>query len=108
VKTINRPRNKEERLSSTGWLFGFGVRSMIFRFSFKVLFLDELHCSDRANKKYTWDAQSVDSYPSDSEDRIRNGLISSGGTHRCSPRLRVYFDFKLFVIGYFISYLITE
>jgi hypothetical protein len=79
-----------------------------FRFSFKVLFLDELHGSDRANKKYTGDAQSVDSYPSDCENRIRNRLISSGGTHGCSPILMVYFDVKLFVIGYFISYLITE
>jgi hypothetical protein len=79
-----------------------------FRFSFKVLFLDELHGSDRANKKYTGDAQSVDGYPSDSENRIRNRLVSGGGTHGCSSGLRVYVDFKLFVIGFFISYLITE
>jgi hypothetical protein len=60
-----------------------------FRFSFKVLFLDELHGSDCANKKYTWDAQSVDSYPSDSENGIRNRLIACGRTHDFTPRLKI-------------------
>jgi hypothetical protein len=65
-----------------------------FRFSFKVLFLDKLHGSDRANEKYSWDAQSVDSYPSDGENRIRNRLISGGGAHQFSPGLRVCFNFS--------------
>jgi hypothetical protein len=65
-----------------------------FRSSFKVLFLDELHGSDRANEKYSWDAQSMDCYPSDSENRIRNRLISGGGAHGCSPGLRVGFNFS--------------
>jgi hypothetical protein len=94
VKTINKPRNKEDLLSSTGWLFGFGVRSMILDLVLKVLFLDELHGSDRANEKYSWDAQCVDCYPSDSENRIRDRLISGGGAHGFSPRLRVGFNFS--------------
>jgi hypothetical protein len=65
-----------------------------FRFSFKVLFLDELHGGDRANEKYSWDAQSVDGYPSDCENRIRNRLVSGGGAHGYSPGLMVYFSFS--------------